>query len=294
MANYQQRLYQLLDYLDTHLDQALTLENLSRISCLSRFHFHRQFAALFGINVGSYIRLLKFKQAAYLLAYRDTSILSIALSLGYESSEAFSRAFKQSYQQSPSDFRLDPNWLFLKEQDDRLMQIRRKPVRNPESNSPQYSVEIVNLPHLPIAIMEHQGNPDLLGVTLRKFIHWRKENKLPPDQYRTFNLLYSDPDNTPDEDYRFGLAVEYKSALPDGSELEASNIPAGRYALIRYQGSDSGLGDAVNYLYRDWLATTDFELRDFPLVMERVLFYPEVPETRQSLHIYLPLEGESL
>ncbi len=288
MANYQKRLYQLLDYLDANLDQILTTETLSRISCLSRFHFHRQFAAVFGLNIGAYIRILKFKRAAYFLAYRETLVLEIGLGLGYESSEAFSRAFKQFCQQSPSDFRLNPNWKFLKEQEDYLIQIRRMPVHSPIVNSAKYAVDLVELPELSLAVLEHKGDPHLLGKTIRQFIRWRKENNLPPDKYRTFNLLYNDPNVTPDEEYRFGLAVEYNHELTT-SELVEGRIPAGTYALIRYQGSDSGLGDAVNYLYRDWLPNTDFELRDFPLLFERILFYPNLSEDQQIVHIYLPL-----
>ena len=294
MANYQKRLLQLLDYLDANLDQPLTTETLSQISCLSRFHFHRQFVAVFGLNIGSYIRLLKFKQAAYLLAYRETRVLDIGLGLGYESSEAFSRAFKQFCQQSPSDFRFNPNWKFLKEQEDYLIQIRNAAMHNTRSSSVEYPVEVVELPELSLAVLEHKGDPHLLGQTIRQFINWRKENHLPPDKYRTFNLLYNDPDITPCEEYRFGLAVEYHDSLPSSSNLIQEKIPAGTYAMLRYQGSDSGLADAVNYLYRDWLANTDFELRDFPPFIERILFYPDVPETQQMMHIYLPLRPQIL
>ncbi len=290
MANYQKRLLQLLDYLDANLDQPLTTETLSQISCLSRFHFHRQFVAVFGLNIGSYIRLLKFKQAAYLLAYRETRVLEIGLSLGYESSESFSRAFKQFSNQSPSDFRLNPNWTLLKEQENYLLQARRTPMQHSESNAVKYAVEVVELPEIRLAILEHKGNPDLLGETIRQFIGWRKENHLPPNKYRTFNLLYNDPETTPPEEYRFGLAVEYKQSLAATSALVEGKIPAGSYALIRYQGSDSGLADAVNYLYRDWLVNTDFEPEDFPLLFERILFYPDVPDGQQTVHIYLPLQ----
>lgn len=289
LTGYQRRLFNLLDYLDSHLDQTLTTDSLSQIACSSRFHFHRQFAALFGINVGSYIRVLKFKRAAYLLAYRETSVMEIGLSLGYESGEAFSRAFKQYCQQSPSDFRLNPQWVLLNEQEEYLIKIRKTSMQN-ISDTVEYTVEIVELAELDLAVMEHKGNPQLLGDTIRQFIGWRKENKLPPNQYRTFNLVYNDPDLVPEDEYRFDLAVEYKSPLPMDCKMVAGKIPAGRYALIRYSGEDAGLRQAVDYLYRDWLTNHDVELRDFPLVFERILFYPDLPETQQIVHIYLPLQ----
>ncbi|MBK8188123.1 MAG: GyrI-like domain-containing protein [Cellvibrio sp.] len=70
----------------------------------------------------------------------------------------------------------------------------------------------------------------------------------------------------------------------------SGKIPAGLCARICHQGSDAGLAAAVNYLYRDWLQESDYELRDFPLFFERVSFYPDVPETDRITHIYLPLK----
>lgn len=54
--NDQERLYQLLDYIDSHLDDELTVDMLSQIACLSKHHFHRQFLSLFGMTAFSYIR----------------------------------------------------------------------------------------------------------------------------------------------------------------------------------------------------------------------------------------------
>lgn len=290
MANYQKRLCELLNYIDAHLDQALTTEQLSQLTYLSRFHFHRQFAAVFGVNVGSYIKTLRFKQAAYLLAYRQqVSITEIGLQLAYETSEAFSRAFKQFGQQTPSEFRLNPNWDLLKQQEDWLNHIRRISMQN---QAVEFQVDVVKFPKISLAVLEHKGSPALLGNTIRRFIEWRKENATPPSVSRTFNLLYNDQDSTPEE-YQYGVAVEYDKPIGDNpSGVLAKQIPAGLCAVIRHQGSDVGLTDAVNYLYRHWLAASEYELRDFPLFFERVSFYPDIPESEHITDIYLPLEAK--
>jgi len=68
--HYQVRFHQLLNYIDTHLDEELSVETLSRIACLSKYHFHRQFSALFGITAFSYIRQARMKRASYQLAFK--------------------------------------------------------------------------------------------------------------------------------------------------------------------------------------------------------------------------------
>lgn len=288
LANFRQRLFDLLDYIDRHLDQSLTTANLSQAACLSRFHFHRQFAAIFGVNVGAYLKAVRFKQAAHLLAYRpDVSITEISLRSAYESSEAFSRAFKQIYQLTPSEFRQSPDWVLLKQQENWLNQIRSISMNKSET---RYQVDLVKMPEIPLALLQHKGAQQLLGGSIRRFIEWRKENASPPSVSRTFNLIHSDPETTPDEEYQFDLAAEYDKPVEDNAQgVIAGKIPSGLCARICHQGSDAGLAAAVNYLYREWLTESDYELRDFPLFFERVSFYPDVPEAERITHIYLPL-----
>ena len=54
-------------------------------------------------------------------------------------------------------------------------------------------------------------------------------------------------------------------------------------------GSDNGIGTAVRFLYKQWLPTSGFSVRDFPLFFERVRFFPEVNEQVMITDIYLPL-----
>ena len=66
-------------------------------------------------------------------------------------------------------------------------------------------------------------------------------------------------------------------------------IPAGLCAKYRLLGSDDRLGAVIQFLYSQWLASSGFELRDFPLFIERVSFYPDVNEAETITDIYLPV-----
>ena len=66
-------------------------------------------------------------------------------------------------------------------------------------------------------------------------------------------------------------------------------IPAGRCALLRHVGSDDHLGHSIRHLYSQWLPASGEELRDFPLFLQRVVFYPDVPDNEAITDIYLPL-----
>lgn len=50
-TGYAQRMHRVCDYIAEHLDDALTLEQLSAVAYFSKYHFHRQFAEFMGNNL---------------------------------------------------------------------------------------------------------------------------------------------------------------------------------------------------------------------------------------------------
>lgn len=288
MTNYQGRFLEVINYIETHLDTDLDVNALCQHAYLSKYHFHRQCSAFFGMSVIKLVRLLRLKRAAYQLAYRDNgSILDIALANGYESHEAFSRAFKKYFDKSPSDFRDTPNWAPWHAQYDPILMLRN----NIMSNTDNFNVDVVEVDEIAIAVMPHRGAPNRLGQTIQKFIEWRKLNRLPPSKSRTFNLVYDDPNTTAPEDYRFDLCCSIEqSAEPNDYGVIDSVIPAGKCARVRHTGSDDAIGIVVNFLYTQWLADSGYEIRDFPIYFERISFFPDVPESEMITDVYLPIK----
>jgi AraC family transcriptional regulator len=159
------------------------------------------------------------------------------------------------------------------------------------------NVEIVEFPSINIAAYEHRNAPYLLGDSIQKFITWRKQHNLSPKVSRTFNLVYDDPATIKAENFRFDLCAQLPSAisvvieesLAAETAMRKLVIPAGKCAKVRHIGSDEKFGEIIGYLYGEWLAGQEVNLRDFPLFFERVSFYPDVSEHEMITDIYLPL-----
>ena len=62
---YHSRFRKVLEYIDSHLDDDLTVDRLSNVAAFSKYHFHRQFSELFGISVYKYVQLNRLKRASY-------------------------------------------------------------------------------------------------------------------------------------------------------------------------------------------------------------------------------------
>ena len=105
LRDYEERLLRVRLYIEGHLDEDLPLEVLAREANMSSYHFHRIFSGMLGESVKAYVRRLRLEHAANRLAYSSQPVTRIALEAGYESHEAFSRAFKGVFEASPSQFR---------------------------------------------------------------------------------------------------------------------------------------------------------------------------------------------
>ena len=62
LRNYHARMQRVLDHIDRHLDDDLDLYALSSVAAYSKYHFHRQFTATFGLSVHRYIQLARMKR----------------------------------------------------------------------------------------------------------------------------------------------------------------------------------------------------------------------------------------
>lgn len=287
---YLARFLGVLAYMEAHLEEGdLSVERLSGVAAFSKHHFHRQFRALFGLGVYEVVQLTRLKRASYRLAFRDTPVIDIAFASGYDSHEAFSRAFKKLIGQTPSEFRKQPDWAGWHRVYEPLVAVRSLQMtseRLPRADE----VRIVDFPETIVAALEHRGDPRGLGESVRRFIAWRRQSHLSPRESATFNIVYDNPVDTPPDAFRLDIcAAAPKGVAPNTLGIVEKTIAGGRCAVLRHVGSDDALGQRVSYLYAEWLPQSGEEPRDFPLFFQRVRFYPDVPEHEAVTDLFLPI-----
>ncbi|MFD2273728.1 GyrI-like domain-containing protein [Undibacterium arcticum] len=151
-------------------------------------------------------------------------------------------------------------------------------------------VKIVNVTDTNVAVLEHRGDPRLVGNAVRSFIEWRKQNQLSSRVSATFNILHDNPTDVAPEDYRFDLcAATDRDVLDNPFGVVRKTIPGGRCAVLRHIGSDDTLGETVSVLYSEWLPQSGEELRDFPMYVQRVKFFSDTSEHDAITDVFLPL-----
>lgn len=96
------------DYILEHLTRSITLGDLAKAAMFSPWYAHRLFRDLTGVSPGEYIRRMRLTEAAKRIKAEDTRIIDIAMDLGFESVDGFTRAFSREYGMTPSAYRLHP------------------------------------------------------------------------------------------------------------------------------------------------------------------------------------------
>lgn len=289
--DYQNALEQAVIYIENHLGDNLRVEDVAGIVGYSYYHLNRQFVAILGESVGSYIKKRRLADGAKKLLYSDQKIIDIAIGNAFESAEAFSRAFKLVYKVSPIQYRNNRLDTFIAAKN-RLDKGLLEHLVNNVTVHPQ----IVELPTIKVAGL--RGETTLQDLKLKEL--WKRANNLyeqipnRANNGRAFgiceacndNTLYSMNDNVV---FTEVAGVEVTSFDGLAEPFVKKVLPGGRYAVFTHRGSLRTLSQTFSYIWGTWFLNTKEELdwrEDFELYDNRFLGddYPD-----SEIDIYIPV-----
>lgn len=102
---YSELTTKMIEYVEEHIHDEWTLDNYANNIGYSKFHLSRLFKLEVGMTISDYIRKRRLAVASTLLLYSEESIIDIAISLLFQSQEAFTRSFKEVYGLPPGKYR---------------------------------------------------------------------------------------------------------------------------------------------------------------------------------------------
>jgi AraC family transcriptional regulator len=293
-----------LRLMQQHADQSPpSLVALAEAQEVSTFRLLRAFRQEYGLSTMEVSRRLRMRRAAMQLAFRHGQpIAAIALSSGYDSHEAFTRAFQRMLGFSPSAFRRQPDWIAFH----RALHIPELPERAPArttgagrhlTRSWSGMVSIVSLPITRTLALVHEpragGEP--FEDSLRAFIAWRRtRGGLSPRTHTTWNAVF--PPQSADREPTVAISVATSARLRPSDRkagIEVLTIGGGLHARLRLEGPDRLLEPAISFLLHTWCAAHGVAPRHAPLLLRRVRLFPDVPEHLAVTDIHLPIHTRS-
>jgi AraC family transcriptional regulator len=253
------------------LDQALDLAALARAAALSPFHFHRVFRGMVGETPLEMHRRLRLERAARQIVESDVAITTIAFDAGYETHEAFTRAFHLAYGASPSSYRQSAA--------DRTGCVRplqvdlaapsgvhfASDVRNLRTALGEniMNVTIENMPELRVATVHHAGPyPRISEAFQRLGALAGPAGLMRSPETAMLAIYYDDPETTPAEQLQSDAGITVPNDVPLPAGLVEKRIPAGRYARTTHVGPYTHLGDTWSRLMGQWLPKSGHRVGD--------------------------------
>jgi len=286
----------------TNLDQALDLERLARAAALSPLHFHRIFRGMVGETPLELHRRLRMERAARDLLELDTPVTTIAFSAGYDSHEAFTRAFRGYYGRSPSEFRQSGN--ATRDPCARPPQIEIAARSSIHFGAPSaddgffrfiqgathMNVEIKQLPARRVAAVHHVGAYNRISEAFARLGEIAGRAGLIRGKPTMIALFHDIPEVTPETELRSdaGLIVPEHVKLP--ADLGEQYLPAGRYACTLHVGAYERVGDAWSRFMGEWLPQSGERMAADGTCFELYLNTPaEVSKAELQTELYIPL-----
>ncbi len=289
---YTKRILSVLVFIQKNLDEELSLDEYARVAHFSPYHFHRIFRGMVGESLHEHIRRLRLERAATRLKRTGRSIIEIALEAGYETHEAFTRAFRTLCGCSPSHYRREKNLALVLStgvhyQEDGSGANLQLPL-----GGESMEVRIEHVEPLRVAFVRHVGSYQEVNVAWDRLCTPLGKDGLLGPGTQFIGICYDDPEVTPPEKVRYDACVTVDADFVAADDIGVQTIGGGEYAVTTHIGPYELLGQTYAKLLGQWLPRSGHELRSEPSLE----FYLNAPESTNPedliTDIYAPLERE--
>jgi AraC family transcriptional regulator len=254
LDDYEQRLLRAQQLLELRLDDEVTPLELAQAASFSLHHFHRIFRAQLGETVMQRVRRLRLERAARRVRDSQARLIELAFEAGYESHEAFTRAFAEHFGMSPSEYREEPR-------------LRRGIDESAIGRAPRIPISVRELEAVPVAFVRHHGSYDDVGATWQKLVAWATAQGLFSNDFRVlYGICPDDTDVTPEQHLRFDASVALSQPLTAAPGIGTTTVPAGTYAIGVHVGPYDRLRETYLEVVGHWFPRSGFEPAPEPVI----------------------------
>jgi AraC family transcriptional regulator len=267
-------------YIESHLSAPLTLDEISSVAGVSRFHMVRAFAVATGFSVMRYVRARRLSEAARALARGAPDILSLALDADYGSHEAFTRAFRDHFGMTPEAVRSATCLDHLKLLEPILMDSTTLDGLDP----PRFETAKAFLIAGVGGRFTHENGA---GIPLLWQRYHGEVEEVPNKIGQVAYGVCCNSDDAGNFDYIAGVEVRDFSDLP--REFSRVRIPEQKYAVFTHRDHIAAIRRTFNTIWNQWLPQSGFKVADAP-IFERYDDRFDPATGNGGLEIWVPIK----
>lgn len=265
------QLNKVMDYIDNNLQGEISNDRIAEIACCSIYNFQRMFSYIAQTSMSDYIRSRRLTLAAFDIIKGNERIVDIALKYGYDSQDAFSRAFKSFHGVLPSTVKKES--VMVKSCPKLSFQIMVK-------GTEKMNYQIEHWPAFKVFGISNRIKTDKVfelvpqiwdkawkDGTIQKFI-----NFFPDYRPAGFLGIAAGGRRGSSDEMDYILAVTSHVDTPDCIYAPAPegmmefSYPAATWAIINADGElPRAVQDVYRKFYSEWLPSSGYKLSDLPV-----------------------------
>ena len=267
-----ERMNSAIDYIEQNLAEEIDYGEAAKRACCSTFHLQRTFFVVIGMTLVEYVRRRRLTLAARELSSSRAKVLDVAIKYGYDSPDAFTRAFRNMHGLTPHAAR-EPGaqliafprvsfQVILKGGNDMDYKIIERPAFDAIGVTRRFTTEKgENLLAVPAFWSEFDKTRDMSALLK---LNAGKAGAVTGGE--TLGVCFSEDEN---KNFSYAIAVE-KPVKANGDGFEVIHIPASTWAVFGGSASvpDSAIPDAMHEVYKnivqEWFPSTGYEHANTP------------------------------
>lgn len=287
--DYRRRIARVIEAILLEPGAPHTLDSLAAVAHLSPYHFHRIYRALAGESIVETVQRLRLAQAAQRLTDASARVTAVAHDAGYNSPQAFARAFRGFTGVTPSEFKARQKHLATPAASRRSGAVCNvadaanaieatneladageadaNHAANPDESRMSLwpSVELAEIAPLDVLCLRHEGPVATIGQTFRDLLHMLHCEDDPRTDQRV-GICVHDPALKGSFRYMAGIVASPDVASHETPpvRVEPLRVEGGLYAMHRLVGPYALIAPTFRALYGVWLPQSGYTLDTRP------------------------------
>jgi len=302
---YIARINRVMDFVGQNIDQTIDLARMAKIASFSPYHFHRIFLYVVGETPNDFILRIKLEKSGQLLHDNPKeSVSDIAFKCGFVNISSFSRAFRNYFGMTTTEFRNQDKAVYVKNgiRYSKNCKAVSKIGKHPQQISPQFcsvefkqliimdtKIEIKQMPELNLIYCRHMGAFNQIGQAYEKLFKWAAPRGLVTVATKTVTVYHDDPAITTINKVRQDASILIEGNVKVEGEIGKSTVPAGKYAVGHFEIKETEFEQAWNTMCA-WLTESGYQPADSPTYEYYHNDYNEHPEHKFIVDICIPVK----
>ena len=222
-ALYETRLRRVSAYIYEHLDEELDMDRLAEIACMSSYHWHRIYRAIYGETAAATVKRLRLHRAAGDLVNTRLSISDIAKRSGYPNLQSFNRIFKSVYAMPPARYRNEGSHTIFEPSTQGRIRL-------------MFDVTLRTISPISLVGVAHRGSYMQIGQAFETLFGTIFARGLAGPDMRMIGVYLDDPDVVEADKLRSVACVTAGEGTAADAPLERRSLDGGDYAVLRHKG----------------------------------------------------------